>query len=116
MGGPISTKGDAYSYGVLLLEILTGKRPSDDKLKDGLSLHELVESAFPHKLDEILDPIMLQSDLNGGKYHTEIMQSCIIPMVKLGLLCSSISQKDRLGMSQVSAEMGTIRQSFLELQ
>ncbi|BAF08181.1 probable LRR receptor-like serine/threonine-protein kinase At3g47570 [Oryza sativa Japonica Group] len=116
MGGPISTKGDAYSYGVLLLEILTGKRPSDDKLKDGLSLHELVESAFPHKLDEILDPIMLQSDLNGGKYHTEIMQSCIIPMVKLGLLCSSISPKDRLGMSQVSAEMGTIRQSFLELQ
>ncbi|XP_052141994.1 probable LRR receptor-like serine/threonine-protein kinase At3g47570 [Oryza glaberrima] len=116
MGGPISTKGDAYSYGVLLLEILTGKRPSDDKLKDSLSLHELVESAFPHKLDEILDPIMLQSDLNGGKYHTEIMQSCIIPMVKLGLLCSSISPKDRLGMSQVSAEMGTIRQSFLELQ
>uniref|UniRef100_J3LAU5 Serine-threonine/tyrosine-protein kinase catalytic domain-containing protein n=1 Tax=Oryza brachyantha TaxID=4533 RepID=J3LAU5_ORYBR len=31
MGGPISTKGDTYSYGVVLLEMLTGMRPRDEK-------------------------------------------------------------------------------------
>ncbi|KAF0936071.1 hypothetical protein E2562_038567 [Oryza meyeriana var. granulata] len=81
MGGQISKKGDVYSYGVLLLEILTGKRPTDENFKDGLSLHELVDAAFPHRVAEILNPNMLHNDLDGG--NSEVMQSCVLPLVKM---------------------------------
>ena len=42
MGCKISTAGDVYSYGVILLEMLTGKHPTDDIFKDGLNLHGLI--------------------------------------------------------------------------
>ncbi|XVF83242.1 hypothetical protein PTKIN_Ptkin16aG0119200 [Pterospermum kingtungense] len=39
MGGAASPEGDIYSYGILLLEMVTGKRPTNDLFHDGLSLH-----------------------------------------------------------------------------
>uniref|UniRef100_A0A453DL21 Receptor kinase-like protein Xa21 n=1 Tax=Aegilops tauschii subsp. strangulata TaxID=200361 RepID=A0A453DL21_AEGTS len=58
-GSKISTEGDVYSYGVIILEMLTGKRPTDELFKDGLSLYKFVEDSFPEKIGEILDPRMI---------------------------------------------------------
>ncbi|KAL5208541.1 hypothetical protein ABZP36_032976 [Zizania latifolia] len=113
MGGEISTKGDVYSYGVLLLEILTGKRPTDEKFKDGLSLHKIVDAAFPHGVAEILDPVTLHNDLHDG--NSKLMQSCVLPLVKVALLCSMESPKDRLGMAEVTIEIHSIKNEFLQL-
>ncbi|XP_044971102.1 probable LRR receptor-like serine/threonine-protein kinase At3g47570 [Hordeum vulgare subsp. vulgare] len=55
-GSKISTEGDVYSYGVIILEILTGKRPTDEMFEDGQSLYKFVEDSFPEKICEILDP------------------------------------------------------------
>ncbi|XP_058089356.1 probable LRR receptor-like serine/threonine-protein kinase At3g47570 [Magnolia sinica] len=62
MGGKASTHGDVYSYGILLLEMITRKRPTDDMFKDNLSLHHLEKSAFPEQVMEIIDPRLLQED------------------------------------------------------
>ncbi|KAM7473921.1 hypothetical protein LguiB_021164 [Lonicera macranthoides] len=43
MGGAASKCGDVYSYGVLLLELFTGRRPTDDMFKDGLNLHNYIK-------------------------------------------------------------------------
>ena len=58
-GSKISTEGDVYSYGVIILEMLTGKRPTDEMFKDGLSLYKFVEDSFPENIGEILDPRMI---------------------------------------------------------
>jgi serine/threonine protein kinase len=52
MGCKISTGGDVYGFGVLLLEMLTAKRPTDTLFGNGndLSLHKYVDLAFPAKL------------------------------------------------------------------
>uniref|UniRef100_A0A7N2LF11 non-specific serine/threonine protein kinase n=1 Tax=Quercus lobata TaxID=97700 RepID=A0A7N2LF11_QUELO len=47
MGNEVSTFGDIYSYGILLLEMFTGKRPTDNIFKDDLNLHDFVRGALP---------------------------------------------------------------------
>ncbi|RXH94627.1 hypothetical protein DVH24_024311 [Malus domestica] len=47
MGNEVSTYGDVYSYRILLLEMLTGKRPTDEMFKDDLNLHNFIRIALP---------------------------------------------------------------------
>ncbi|KAH9319463.1 hypothetical protein KI387_021232, partial [Taxus chinensis] len=40
LGGMLSTKGDVYSYVILLLELLTRRRPKDDMFFEGMNLQK----------------------------------------------------------------------------
>ncbi|TVU15780.1 hypothetical protein EJB05_39318, partial [Eragrostis curvula] len=104
----ISTMGDVYSFGVLLLEMITGSRPTDEKFNDGITLHEYVYRAFPNSVNEVIDPVLLQDETNA----TDVMQNCIIPLVRVGLSCSLASPKARWEMGKVCAEIVTIKDAF----
>ncbi|RLN36211.1 hypothetical protein C2845_PM03G24680 [Panicum miliaceum] len=43
----VSTYGDVFSLGITLIELFTGKSPTNDMFKDGISLHHYAEVAFP---------------------------------------------------------------------
>ncbi|GMN69880.1 hypothetical protein TIFTF001_038925 [Ficus carica] len=58
MGSKVSTEGDVFSFGILLLEIFIGKKPTNENL-DGLSLHQFVIMALPTKVMEIVDQHLL---------------------------------------------------------
>ncbi|KAM7519393.1 hypothetical protein LguiB_018355 [Lonicera macranthoides] len=62
MGTDVSAYGDVYSFGILLLEMFTGKSPTDEMFKDNLNLREFSKMAFPDKLVETIDPILLQQE------------------------------------------------------
>ncbi|KAJ1393707.1 Tetratricopeptide-like helical domain superfamily [Sesbania bispinosa] len=55
MGKHASTKGDVYSFGVLVLEIVTSRRPTNVLIHEGSSLHEWVKRQYSHKLDNIVE-------------------------------------------------------------
>ncbi|VAI10857.1 unnamed protein product [Triticum turgidum subsp. durum] len=93
MSGKISTKGDVYSFGVLLLQLITGCSPTDEKFNDGISLHEFVDRAFTKNIHEVVDPTMLQDSSNA----TDMMKNCVIPLLRIGLSCSMTSHKERPG-------------------
>ncbi|KAG0514898.1 hypothetical protein BDA96_10G232700 [Sorghum bicolor] len=111
MSKEISTKGDVYSFGVLLLEMITGYRPTDEKLKDGISLQDFVGQSFPNNIDEIVSPVMVQDSINAAK----VMQNCILPLVKIGLSCSMASPKERPGMDEVCNKILTIKHIFSKM-
>lgn len=52
----VSIRGDAYSYGILLLEMFTNRRPTDhEAFVDHANLHDFVSNAFPDQLEEVVD-------------------------------------------------------------
>ncbi|XP_016651449.1 PREDICTED: probable LRR receptor-like serine/threonine-protein kinase At3g47570 [Prunus mume] len=55
MGSEVSTNGEVYSFGILMLEMFTGKRPTDDMFYGDLNLHTFVKMAFPERVMEIAD-------------------------------------------------------------
>ncbi|XP_006651513.1 receptor kinase-like protein Xa21 [Oryza brachyantha] len=122
-GSKISTEGDVYSYGIIILEMLTRKRPTDEMFSNGLSLHTYVGNAFPQQIGEVLDPDIVPNledehmvkQLDCENDATEGALSCITQLVKLGLSCSVETPKDRPTMLDVYAEITRIKQAFLAL-
>lgn len=49
MGERVSIMGDVYSFGILLLEIFTGKKPTDKLFQENLNLHHFVKITLPDR-------------------------------------------------------------------
>eukprot|EP00253_Pinus_taeda_P017400 PITA_17400 len=64
IGGRPSMKGDVYSYGILLLETITGKKPTDpvfsEEGQSGSTLQSWVGNAFPDRLFEVIDDNLVE--------------------------------------------------------
>ncbi|GLJ28624.1 hypothetical protein SUGI_0564090 [Cryptomeria japonica] len=108
LGGNVSTEGDVYSYGILILEMVTRKRPSDDMFVGDLSLHKWVRSAFPNRLAEIVDGELLR-DVNENMED----KKCLISFIQVGLLCSSESPSERLSMRDVANALESLKTSLM---
>ncbi|CAL5341410.1 unnamed protein product [Camellia sinensis] len=90
MGEMASTLGDVYSFGILLLEIFTGKGPTDTMFKDHLNLHNFIKNALPNRVMEIVDPC-IPLEHNTRSYFQGP------PIMVTSLICYSISQKSTSG-------------------
>ncbi|KAK7410851.1 hypothetical protein VNO78_02005 [Psophocarpus tetragonolobus] len=75
-----STKGDVYSYGVVLLELLTGKRPTDSADFGDNNLVGWVKQHAKLKISDIFDPELMKEDPNLEMellQHLKIAVSCL---------------------------------------
>ncbi|CAN1744606.1 Probable LRR receptor-like serine/threonine-protein kinase At3g47570 [Linum perenne] len=70
MGSEVSRSGDVYSYGILLLEMFTGRRPTDEMFRDGLNLHNFIAEGLPDKAAEIMDPVLLMEMQENSRFIT----------------------------------------------
>ncbi|XP_078151724.1 putative LRR receptor-like serine/threonine-protein kinase At3g47570 [Carex rostrata] len=115
MGGQASTEGDVYSYGILLLEMFTGISPTDERFKDGWSLHKHTEIAFPARVMDIIDNKLFSSDLgNENTLVPENSRECLVLVIRCGLLCSKESPKERIAMKDVVKELNSAHYKLLE--
>ncbi|CAM8922132.1 unnamed protein product [Rhodiola kirilowii] len=103
----ITEKSDVYSYGVVLLEIITGKRPADPSFPEGQHLIQWVRDHLKSKKDpvEVLDPVL------QGHPDTQVQE--MLQALGISLLCTSNRANDRPTMKDVAVLLREIRHERL---
>ncbi|XP_020679767.1 probable LRR receptor-like serine/threonine-protein kinase At3g47570 [Dendrobium catenatum] len=99
MGSKSSPQGDVYSYGIMLLELFTGRRPTDEIFKHDLSLRDYAESSDIDNLMEIIDPCLIseaQNRVQDSRFDMLEELKCLDSVIKIGLLCSLDDPKQRM--------------------
>lgn len=95
----ITEKSDVYSYGVVVLEVLTGKQPIDPTIPDGLHVVDWVRGRKGGK--DLLDPSL------RGRPESELQE--MIQVMGVALLCVNASPDERPTMKDVAAMLKEIR-------
>eukprot|EP01018_Ginkgo_biloba_P027381 Gb_35295 [translate_table: standard] len=109
LGGKPSTKGDVYSYGILLLELLTRKRPTDHMFVEGLNMHKWASADFPNRMMEVVDSELLNVESTGDDRTSK----CLIALMRVGFLCTKELPEERPIMREVVTILERIRGAFV---
>lgn len=98
----ITTKVDVYSYGVVLLEMLTQKRPTQVS-PAGLSLHEWVKSRLSANIEEVLHAsVMQRSPFNNADTCTSLNPHlAAVQLLRMGVACTEAHPNDRPTIQEV---------------
>ncbi|KAM3733648.1 hypothetical protein ACB098_11G153100 [Castanea mollissima] len=88
------------SYDILLLEMFTRKRPTNNIFKDNLNLHD-----FIWKQGEM---ILIQNRIGSPK-----ILECLMLILGIGVSCSMESPRERMNISDVVAQLHLIREKLL---
>ncbi|GKA28628.1 kinase-like domain-containing protein [Tanacetum coccineum] len=106
LGSEMTSIGDVYSFGILVLEVMTGKNPTDGMFNEGLSLHKFAYMALPDHVIDVIDDdaIVLQStEANANK-----VEECMAATIKIGVSCSVDSPPQRMKIEIVVTELQRI--------
>jgi Protein kinase domain len=96
----ITEKCDVFGFGVLILEILTGRCPVEYLEDDVVVLYDVVRVCLDEgRVEELIDPRL------GGDFPLEEA----LPIVKLGLVCTSQVPSNRPDMCEVVKILEVIR-------
>ncbi|XP_061978336.1 probable LRR receptor-like serine/threonine-protein kinase At3g47570 [Populus nigra] len=119
LGLKATTSGDVYSYGVVLLELFTGKSPTHEIFSPDLSLIKWVKSAFPANIEEVVNPELLLSikDFHhGAQFESpEKQHECLIAILGVGLSCTFESPDQRITMRDSLHKLKKARDTLLKL-
>ncbi|KAI3442580.1 uncharacterized protein J3R85_000791 [Psidium guajava] len=118
-GSQVSRECDAYSYGILVLEMFTGLSPTNDMFRDNLNLHSYVVEALPQRAMDITDPVLLHE---GGESHnssqdslherSRAFQECLGTIYGIGLACSMEERSRRMSIDKVATQLHSIKRKL----
>ncbi|CAA0809904.1 Probable LRR receptor-like serine/threonine-protein kinase [Striga hermonthica] len=109
-GGRVSTSADVYSYGILLLEMFTSKKPTDDIFNEEMSLKEWVlEAIQENTVAKIVGPNLLASE--DQNFHAK--EECFSSIFGLAMKCLAVMPDERINMMETTATLQRIKAKFV---
>ncbi|KAG6639493.1 hypothetical protein CIPAW_10G104700 [Carya illinoinensis] len=106
--GVVSTRGDVYSYGILLMETFTRKKPTDGMFIGEMTLKHWVDESLLTSILDIVDANLLRNE----KEHAA-MEDCISSVMRLALDCCAESPTQRIDIKNVSATLKKLKSKLV---
>ncbi|CAK9144749.1 unnamed protein product [Ilex paraguariensis] len=108
--GIVSTSGDVYSYGIMLMETFTSRKPTEEMFTEKTSLRQWVEASYPTAVMEVVD-----ANLFDGEDQISTRQKfCVSSLIGLALDCSMANPEQRINMKDVVIRLQKIKPELLE--
>jgi serine/threonine protein kinase len=93
----VDQKSDIYSYGVVLMELITGRRAVEPEFGEGQDIVSWVrEKIRSNTVEEFLDP-----NVGGAQVREEMLL-----VLRIAVLCTAKAPRDRPSMRDVIAMLG----------
>ncbi|KAH6775738.1 hypothetical protein C2S52_013299 [Perilla frutescens var. hirtella] len=106
MEGLVSTMADVYSYGILLMEICSRKKPVDKMFCGELSMRKWMQESLPNCVVEVVDNELLNMDDLSRRV---VYESCMTSTIELALACTADIPEVRPSMKEVLARIKKIK-------
>ncbi|XP_044507257.1 probable LRR receptor-like serine/threonine-protein kinase At3g47570 [Mangifera indica] len=90
--GKISRKGDMYSYGIMLMETFTKKKPTNEMFTEEMSLRRWVGESLCSTVMQVVDTNLLTKD----DEHFLSKEECVSSILSLAMECTRESPLDRI--------------------
>ena len=112
MEGTISRRGDVYSFGIVLMESFTKKRPTDEMFVGEMSLKRWVaDSLLSDAIVGVVDANLLWEEEDHDFVNK---RDCLSFIMRLALDCSAESANERISVQDVVVKLHKIKNNFLK--
>ncbi|PHT80800.1 hypothetical protein T459_13815 [Capsicum annuum] len=106
----VSTSGDVYSCGIMLMEVLTKRRPTDEEIcNENLDLRKWITQSFPGSMMDVVDDNFFPEE----EQITSKSEICIDSVIQLALECTKETPESRINMKDVVTSLNKIKITYL---
>lgn len=109
--GKVSIKGDVYSYGITMLEMITRKKPTDNMFVGELTIRQWINVSLPDNMMEVVDDGLLRTE-NGR--DVTVLQSVLSSIMELGLRCLEELPDERINITDVLTKLKKVQVTLFE--
>ncbi|KAH9714640.1 protein kinase domain-containing protein [Citrus sinensis] len=107
--GRVSTNGDVYSFGIMLMETFAGKKPTNEIFNEEMTLKQWVNGWLPISTVEVVDPNLLSQE----DVHFVAKEQCVSFVFNLAMACTVESPEKRINAKEIVTKLLKIRGSLL---
>ncbi|XP_019160233.1 PREDICTED: probable LRR receptor-like serine/threonine-protein kinase At3g47570 [Ipomoea nil] len=98
--GIVSSMGDVYSFGILLMEVFTRKKPTDEMFHGDFTMRKWVCDSLPGAIKEIVDSNLLTGEEGGQE-----IEECFLMVMELAVECTADFPEERITMEDVAGRL-----------